>query len=396
MKTCRDLSLLTGLATSLLAAFPATAQLTPAQINDFKDTIGNRVEATTILGGDYGVGGSAYRSSGGNDNNANINITKFGGSGVIGAPQPLGTLGIGWQPILQGNMGYLTAKNNFYGGPLDGDTSEFKTFAIQFGGGARFWFNDNFSIAPTFMGMYGHTENDYTAKSAFGQANQAAASRLGLINWSVDTWTVPRTSREIARDSQRPRLPIPVDLSTHRRVGRDLNRPTRAGEPVGRGPDPDVGTPRAPHGARARDVGARHEGSTKGNGPEGNESSGPLVLRLRQHRVEVRLGADLVPSGYGTPEQSNPQAVASDRSRARARHADGTISRPRSFARSTGHDVGSPTRQPIVARCEQRAASSLVAEMGGTGGGGAGRRLHDAPTAEIAPIMSRIAGRTRR
>ncbi len=86
---------------------------------------------------------------------------------------------------------YLTATKHYDKNSLqDGDQNENKTFAIEFGGGPRFWFNDQFSIAPTVMGMYGHTENSYTAKSAFGVTNQAAARQLGLIDWNVDTWTI--------------------------------------------------------------------------------------------------------------------------------------------------------------------------------------------------------------
>jgi len=179
-----------GIAASLLAATSAFAALTPAQINEFRNTIGNHVEAATILGGDYGVGGGAF-GGGNGDKNATINVSKFGGSGDVGAPQPLGNLGIGWQPRLQGSMGYLTAENTYdKTSILHGDKNENKTFAIQFGGGARFWFDESFSIAPTFMGMYGHSENSYTAKSAFALANKAEAKQLGLIDWTVDTWTV--------------------------------------------------------------------------------------------------------------------------------------------------------------------------------------------------------------
>jgi hypothetical protein len=204
-----------GAGTSLLIATPASAALTPAEINDFRNTIGNRVEAATILGGDYGIGGGSYFSSGG-DNHVNINVTKFGGSGDVGAPQPLGNLGIGWQPRLQGSMGYLTAKNNFQSGLLDGDTSEYKTFAIQFGGGARFWFDDHFSIAPTVMGMYGHTENTYTARSAFALApgNLAEAKQLGLIDWNVDTWTI------------RPSLNLQYEYTWHRTIFTLSSEPT--------------------------------------------------------------------------------------------------------------------------------------------------------------------------
>lgn len=174
----------------LLASTPGHAQLTPDQINQFKNVVGDRVEAATILGGDYGVSGGTFNNVNNNANSANLNISKFGGMGDIGAPRQLGSLDIGWQPQLQGSMGYLTAKNNFKEGNLAGNSSEYKTFAIQFGGGARFWLSDQLSIAPTLMGMYGHTENDFQANTAFAQANLQQAKQLGLVNWNADTWTV--------------------------------------------------------------------------------------------------------------------------------------------------------------------------------------------------------------
>jgi hypothetical protein len=108
---------------------------------------------------------------------------------------------------LQGSMGYLTATKKYNGNSLlDGDQNENKTFAIQFGGGARFWFCDSFSIAPTLMGMYGHTENDYTANSKFTQGLVPAAEKLGLINWNVDTWTI------------RPALDLQYQYTWHRTI----------------------------------------------------------------------------------------------------------------------------------------------------------------------------------
>ena len=86
-----------------------------------------------------------------------IDLSKFGGWGDIGDPQQLGTLPIGWQPQLQGEMGYLVATKNFtaadsvtYAGTpynLKGAFSRFHDFSIQFGGGPRLWFNDNFSAS---------------------------------------------------------------------------------------------------------------------------------------------------------------------------------------------------------------------------------------------------------
>src|SRR5271157_4687628 len=142
----------------MLSSVPAGAQLlTPYQQSYFSGKIGDRVEAATILGGDYGLGGGAYSSSGGNGSSVDFTVNKFGGMGDIYPIRPLGDLGIGWQPQLQGSMGYLTATRSFNNLVNGGDSSEVKTFAIQFGGGARFWFNDNFSVAPTVMGMYGHS-----------------------------------------------------------------------------------------------------------------------------------------------------------------------------------------------------------------------------------------------
>jgi len=196
-----------GAAVWLLAATPVDAQLTQQQINDFKNTIGARVVSATILGGDYGVGGGAYTGGNNNSGNVDLNISKFGGMGDIYPIRPLGDTGIGWAPQLQGSMGYLTATKHYNSGTvLDGDQNENKTFAVQFGGGARFWFNDNFSIAPTFMGMYGHTENNYTANSAATQSLVPAAQKAGLIDWNVDTWTV------------RPALDLQYQYTWHRTI----------------------------------------------------------------------------------------------------------------------------------------------------------------------------------
>jgi len=203
-----------GFAGGMLLVSPGHAQLTQDQINEFKNVVGSRIEAATILGGDYGVSGGAYNNVNDNNKNVNINISKFGGMGVVGAPQQLGTLDIGWQPQVQGSMGYLTAKNNFQSGDLNGDTSEYKTFAIQFGGGARFWFNNNFSIAPTFMGMYGHTEQSYTANSTFAKNNQAQAQQLGLIDWNANTWTI------------RPSLNLQYQYTLHRTIFTLSSEPT--------------------------------------------------------------------------------------------------------------------------------------------------------------------------
>jgi hypothetical protein len=181
-----------GLASLLLLAVPARAQTT-TEINVFRNTVGHSIEAATILGGDFGITGASYSVG----HEGDIRLDKFGGEGTIGDPKQLGTLPIGWQPRLQGEMGWLSATKNFiaadiYGGQsLLGAQSKFEDFSIQFGGGARFWFNDHFAIAPTIMGMYGRTENTFDPNgNLWAQSQQQNAKDLGLVDYTVQTWTV--------------------------------------------------------------------------------------------------------------------------------------------------------------------------------------------------------------
>jgi hypothetical protein len=87
-------------------------------------------------------------------------------------------------------MGYLESSNHLRNPLLAGDRTDFRTFAIEFGGGARFWTSDSLSFAPTVMVLYGHTDDTYSAQSAFGRQNLADLQQLGLIGWNVDTWSV--------------------------------------------------------------------------------------------------------------------------------------------------------------------------------------------------------------
>jgi hypothetical protein len=187
------------MAVSMLAvtAVPSTAfgQITPEVANQIRAGIEDRIEALTILGGDFGLSSGTFRSHQppdplNSDTAVKSDVTKFGGSGDVGDPQPLGDLGIAWQPRLQGNMGYLDSKDEYGSGLLAGDTSKVTMEGIEFGGGARFWFGDSFSVAPTLMGLYGHTADDYEARSPFMRENLVSATQLGLVGWSLNTWTL--------------------------------------------------------------------------------------------------------------------------------------------------------------------------------------------------------------
>jgi len=180
----------------LITALPnaTQAQISPSQATLLQNAIGARVDALTILGGDFGISDGNFHSTGalgpGAGADVDTGVTKLGGDGDVGDPRRLGNLNIGWQPRLQGNMGYLESMNHIHASALAGDTSEFRTFAIEFGGGARFWISQNFSLAPTIMVLYGRTDDTYSAQSAFGRQSLPDLQRLGLVDWSVDTWTL--------------------------------------------------------------------------------------------------------------------------------------------------------------------------------------------------------------
>ncbi len=194
---CQSLAVdLRSIVAALLAALlpgAVSAQITPAEASQLRTAIGNRIEALTILGGDYGIAAANFRSTGkftfGESADAILAVTKLGGAGDIGDAQPLESLPVGWQPRVQGNMGALDGTQHLHSDLVEGDITHIKAYGIEFGGGARLWVNDRLSFAPTVMGLYGHMSENYTANSAFMRTNLEAARQLGLIDWNVDTWT---------------------------------------------------------------------------------------------------------------------------------------------------------------------------------------------------------------
>lgn len=178
----------------MLLAPPAFCQLTPMQAGQIQSTVGDRVEALAILGGDYGLAGGTFRSTGkftsGVSDDAILGVTKLGGAGDIGDPVPIAGLGVGWQWRVQGNIGLLQSSNHLHSALLEGDINQFNTYAVEFGGGVRVWFTDHFSLAPTLAGLYGHTTDSYHAGSAFMRANLGRAAQAGLVDWNVDTFSL--------------------------------------------------------------------------------------------------------------------------------------------------------------------------------------------------------------
>jgi hypothetical protein len=155
-------------------------------MDQLKAAIGNRVELGTILGGDYAAAGGIYSVRGGDV--ADLKLTKIGAGGSVAEPESLGIGNLLWAPVLQGNLGQLATENEFKTGYLAGNRSDYDTKAVQAGVGARFYFNDHLSLAPTLSGIYGHTENDFKPGNANGETIANAAG--SFVDWSVDTWSV--------------------------------------------------------------------------------------------------------------------------------------------------------------------------------------------------------------
>jgi len=194
----------------LLPSLAAAQGLSGPELDQLLNAQRARIEALTILGADFGLANGQFHSTGqyvaGTGTDTEITVSKFGGAGDVGDPKPLGTLPIGWQPVIQGSMGWIDSTEHLDAGLLAGDASEFKAYAIQFGGGARFWLNDALSVAPTVMGMYGHTSNTYDANSLYMRENESRVASLGLIDFEVNTWTV------------RPALDVQYLLTLHRTI----------------------------------------------------------------------------------------------------------------------------------------------------------------------------------
>jgi hypothetical protein len=183
------------LAVSVLlgALLPATgrAQVLLNEAASELNAIGARVDALTILGGDFGFSDGNFHSElpdgSGPRATTTLGVTKIGGDGDIGDPMPLGNTGLGWQPRVEGSAGLLDATESFKTPEFFGDTSTVHAGSIEFGGGARFWVNDHLSFAPTVMLLYGHTDESYSAVSTYATQNFAALRQMGLIDWDVDT-----------------------------------------------------------------------------------------------------------------------------------------------------------------------------------------------------------------
>jgi hypothetical protein len=170
----------------LLLHNPAAAQALPPLTPDRLNQAADRIEALVILGGDYAASGGVYRFRGNGD--FDLSVDKLGGGGDVGTPRPLGQSTLKWNPLITGNIGYTSATVNAPGA-LTGNTVDVQMLGLNLGMGARFWFNDQFSMAPSMSAIYGHTTQTFNALNATGEHYLSAMEQAGWVNWSLDTWS---------------------------------------------------------------------------------------------------------------------------------------------------------------------------------------------------------------
>ena len=103
--------------------------------------------------------------------------------------RPLGVGSIQWAPVLLGNVGMVSAENQFQTGYLAGNRMTYDTLAIQGGGGAAIHFGDHLSLSPTISGIYGHVENQFDPQTANGDYFRTLGTGT-LVDWTMETWSV--------------------------------------------------------------------------------------------------------------------------------------------------------------------------------------------------------------
>jgi hypothetical protein len=156
--------------------------LPPGALQQLDTAIGQRVEATAVLG----TQSIASRAGlGWSLNDAQGSIYKIPWNFELRDPAPVGRSGLTWAPVIDGGAGYGSFINHFNDNTLAGNESDFHTVALALGAGPRFYFGDSgFSVLPAFSLLYAYTENDFHAYTPLGQVVVANGQ---YVNWNVQT-----------------------------------------------------------------------------------------------------------------------------------------------------------------------------------------------------------------
>ena len=169
----------------LFACLGARAQLPPlppGALQQLDTAIGQRVEATAVLG----TQSIASRAGlGWKLNDAEGTIYRIPWGFELWDPTPLGNSGMMWSPEIIGGLGYGWFVNHFNNNVLAGNESDFQTLALALGTGPRIYFGESgFSILPAFSLLYAYTDNHFDANTPLGQVVVANGR---YVNWNAQT-----------------------------------------------------------------------------------------------------------------------------------------------------------------------------------------------------------------
>jgi hypothetical protein len=175
------LSLLLGVSTAPAQSEPSLTDIR----SQLDEVVGNRVEATVLLGGQKAPQGGLFAWQ---FNDVDARILKYPWNTDLGTPRPLGVGRLEWAPVLLGSIGAGHFANHFADGPLVGSTSTYDTYSVGLGAGPRVWLLPELSVLPSFSLLYAYTENDFDAGTEAGRAAEQAVDGR-LVNWHTHTLT---------------------------------------------------------------------------------------------------------------------------------------------------------------------------------------------------------------
>jgi len=160
-------------------ALQSQAQITPSQQKLLTEFVGDRAEVGIVLGASDAASSGSYTVDGKNGNDdLDFSLMKIGGGGEIGKPRPLGSSSVQWAPVIFGNVGLMSGKNDLAAHnanvDLRGDKLDESALGMQVGGGVALHLTERLTVTPYVGLLYGHYELDYTAHSADGKLIKAA------------------------------------------------------------------------------------------------------------------------------------------------------------------------------------------------------------------------------
>ena len=172
------------LAAALAMAWTSLAagQVTPGELDQLNQAIGQRVESTVILATANSLTTGAYTW---NLDNTDVDITNLTWEFDIGDKHPIGQTGLQYMWSSEGGAGFANYRDQFVTGPLVANEERFQSYPIGESIGPRIFFTDDISVLTEAGLIYGYTVNEFDAVTIPGQI----VVDDSLVNWHAQTLT---------------------------------------------------------------------------------------------------------------------------------------------------------------------------------------------------------------